>query len=99
VVTLSHTELVSLSEYDVLYLEVTEAMPLTQHDLCMSVLQELRSRCNVELVVDDSGAGYSNLKRILDLQLSSYPPREPSRTRAPRSVRDAEGFDGQWRRA
>ena len=51
----------------VLYVEVTEAMPLTQHELCMSVLQELRSRCNVELVVDDLGAGYSNLKRILDL--------------------------------
>jgi EAL domain-containing protein (putative c-di-GMP-specific phosphodiesterase class I) len=52
----------------VLYLEVTESMPLTQHELCMSVLRELRSRCNVELVVDDLGAGYSNLKRILDLQ-------------------------------
>jgi EAL domain-containing protein (putative c-di-GMP-specific phosphodiesterase class I) len=52
----------------VLYVEVTEAMPLTEHELCMSVLQELRSRCNVELVVDDLGAGYSNLKRILDLQ-------------------------------
>jgi EAL domain-containing protein (putative c-di-GMP-specific phosphodiesterase class I) len=56
------------SHDDVLYLEVTEAMPLTQHDLCMSVLQELRARCNVELVVDDLGAGYSNLKRILDLE-------------------------------
>lgn len=52
----------------VLYVEVTEAMPLTQHELCMSVLRELRSRCRVELVVDDLGAGYSNLKRILDLQ-------------------------------
>jgi len=52
----------------VLYVEVTEAMPLTQHELCMNVLRELRSRCHVELVVDDLGAGYSNLKRILDLQ-------------------------------
>src|SRR3954471_10547293 len=52
----------------VLYVEVTEAMPLTQHELCMSVLRELRARCRVELVVDDLGAGYSNLKRILDLQ-------------------------------
>ena len=51
-----------------LYLEVTEAMPLTEHRLCMAVLKELRSRCNVELVVDDLGAGYSNLKRILDLE-------------------------------
>ena len=53
---------------DVLFLEVTEAMPLKEHELCMNVLRELRSRCNVELVVDDLGAGYSNLKRILDLQ-------------------------------
>lgn len=52
----------------VLYVEVTEAMPLTEHRLCMAVLKELRSRCNVELVVDDLGAGYSNLKRILDLE-------------------------------
>jgi EAL domain-containing protein (putative c-di-GMP-specific phosphodiesterase class I) len=52
----------------VLYVEVTEAMPLRQHELCMNVLRELRSRCHVELVVDDLGAGYSNLKRILDLQ-------------------------------
>jgi len=51
----------------VLYVEVTEAMPLKQHELCMNVLRELRSRCQVELVVDDLGAGYSNLKRILDL--------------------------------
>ncbi|MES1176108.1 MAG: EAL domain-containing protein [Myxococcales bacterium] len=52
----------------VLYMEVTEAMPLKQHELVMNVVRELRSRCNVELVVDDLGAGYSNLKRILDLQ-------------------------------
>jgi len=51
----------------ILYVEVTESVPLKQHALCMSVLQELRSRCHVELVVDDLGAGYSNLKRILDL--------------------------------
>lgn len=52
----------------VVYLEVTESMPLTHHELCMNVLGELRARCNVELVVDDLGAGYSNLKRILDLE-------------------------------
>jgi EAL domain-containing protein (putative c-di-GMP-specific phosphodiesterase class I) len=52
----------------VVYLEVTEAMPLTHHDLCMNMLGELRSRANVELVVDDLGAGYSNLTRILDLE-------------------------------
>ncbi len=52
----------------VVYLEVTESMPLTHHELCMNVLGELRSRANIELVVDDLGAGYSNLKRILDLE-------------------------------
>ncbi len=56
------------SHDNVLFLEVTEAMPLTEHELCMGVLAELRSRCNIELVVDDLGAGYSNLKRILDLE-------------------------------
>jgi len=50
------------------FLEVTESMPLTHHELCMNVLGELRARANVELVVDDLGAGYSNLKRILDLE-------------------------------
>jgi EAL domain-containing protein (putative c-di-GMP-specific phosphodiesterase class I) len=48
--------------------EVTEAMPLTQHELCMNVCASCAARCRVELVVDDLGAGYSNLKRILDLQ-------------------------------
>ena len=52
----------------VVYLEVTESMPLTHHELCMNVLGELRARSNIELVVDDLGAGYSNLKRILDLE-------------------------------
>jgi EAL domain-containing protein (putative c-di-GMP-specific phosphodiesterase class I) len=52
----------------IVYLEVTESMPLTHHELCMNVLGDLRSRANVELVVDDLGAGYSNLKRILDLE-------------------------------
>jgi EAL domain-containing protein (putative c-di-GMP-specific phosphodiesterase class I) len=52
----------------VVFLEVTESMPLTHHELCMNVLGELRSRANIELVVDDLGAGYSNLKRILDLE-------------------------------
>jgi EAL domain-containing protein (putative c-di-GMP-specific phosphodiesterase class I) len=56
------------SHDDVVYLEVTESMPLTHHELCMNVLGELRSRANIELVVDDLGAGYSNLKRILDLE-------------------------------
>jgi EAL domain-containing protein (putative c-di-GMP-specific phosphodiesterase class I) len=56
------------SHDNTVYLEVTESMPLTQHELCMNVLGELRARANIELVVDDLGAGYSNLKRILDLE-------------------------------
>jgi EAL domain-containing protein (putative c-di-GMP-specific phosphodiesterase class I) len=50
------------------YLEVTESVPLTHFALCMSVLDDVRSRGGVQLVVDDLGAGYSNLKRIADLQ-------------------------------
>jgi EAL domain-containing protein (putative c-di-GMP-specific phosphodiesterase class I) len=50
------------------FLEVTESVPLTHYDLCISVLRELRARGGVHLVVDDLGAGYSNLKRISDLE-------------------------------
>jgi len=49
------------------FLEITESMPLTQHQLCIDVLREVRARGPVHLVVDDLGAGYSNLKRIADL--------------------------------
>jgi EAL domain-containing protein (putative c-di-GMP-specific phosphodiesterase class I) len=49
------------------YLEVTESAAFTHYDLCMSVLKELCSRSGVHLVVDDYGAGHSNLARILDL--------------------------------
>jgi EAL domain-containing protein (putative c-di-GMP-specific phosphodiesterase class I) len=48
-------------------LEITESAAFTHHDLCMSVLKELCSRSGVHLVVDDYGAGHSNLARILDL--------------------------------
>jgi EAL domain-containing protein (putative c-di-GMP-specific phosphodiesterase class I) len=51
-----------------IYLEITEATPLTHFDLCLSVLRELRSRVGAHLVVDDFGAGYSNLKHISDLE-------------------------------
>jgi EAL domain-containing protein (putative c-di-GMP-specific phosphodiesterase class I) len=54
-------------DHDV-FLEVTESVPLTHFDLCMSVLSEVRSRGGIHLVVDDLGAGYSNLKRIADLE-------------------------------
>ena len=48
------------------YLEITEGVPLSHFQLCQSVLREVRGR-GVYLVVDDLGAGYSNLKYIADL--------------------------------
>lgn len=53
---------------DAIYLEVTESVPLTHYDLCMGVLKEVCTRGGVYLVVDDFGAGYSNIKRIADLE-------------------------------
>jgi EAL domain-containing protein (putative c-di-GMP-specific phosphodiesterase class I) len=50
------------------FLEVTESAPLSHYELCMSVLAEIRSRAAVHLVVDDLGAGHSNLLRIADLE-------------------------------
>jgi EAL domain-containing protein (putative c-di-GMP-specific phosphodiesterase class I) len=50
------------------FLEVTESVPLTHSALCKNVLQELRDRSGAQLVVDDLGAGYSNLKHIADLE-------------------------------
>ena len=50
------------------YLEITESVPLTHFELCRHVLHEVRVRGGLHLVVDDLGAGYSNLKRILDLE-------------------------------
>lgn len=54
-------------DHDV-YLEITESVPLTHFDLCVNVLKEVCGRGGVHLVVDDLGAGYSNLKRIADLE-------------------------------
>lgn len=51
-----------------IYVEVTESVPFTHFDLCWGVLSELRSRGGIHLVVDDLGAGYSNLKHIVDLE-------------------------------
>lgn len=48
------------------YLEITEAVPLSHFRLCNDMLREVRGR-GVHLVVDDLGAGYSNLKYIADL--------------------------------
>jgi EAL domain-containing protein (putative c-di-GMP-specific phosphodiesterase class I) len=50
------------------YIEVTESVPFSHYDRCVSVLRELRTRGSVHLVIDDLGAGFSNLKRIVDLQ-------------------------------
>ena len=49
------------------YLEITEGVPLSHFALCQKMLSEVRHR-GVHLVVDDLGAGYSNLKYIADLQ-------------------------------
>ena len=51
-----------------IYLEITESVPLTHFDLVMSVLEEVKTRGDVKLVVDDLGSGYSNLKSIADLE-------------------------------
>lgn len=55
---------------DDVYVEITESVPFSHYDLCSSMLKEMRDRGGVHLVVDDLGAGYSNLKRIADLQPS-----------------------------
>jgi len=49
-----------------IYLEVTESVPLSHYEHCHSVLKEIRSR-GVRIAIDDLGAGYSNLKYIIDL--------------------------------
>jgi EAL domain-containing protein (putative c-di-GMP-specific phosphodiesterase class I) len=54
-------------DHDV-YLEITESAPLTHLDLCKSVLGEVCARAGAHLVVDDLGAGYSNLRHIADLE-------------------------------
>lgn len=50
------------------FLEITEAAAFTHFDLCSKVLMELCARTGAHLVVDDFGAGYSNIQRILDLE-------------------------------
>jgi EAL domain-containing protein (putative c-di-GMP-specific phosphodiesterase class I) len=49
-----------------MYLEITESVPLSHFAMCKRILEEVRGR-GVYLVVDDLGAGYSNLKYIADL--------------------------------
>lgn len=50
------------------FLEITESAAFEYFDLCSSVLGEVCSRTGAKLVIDDLGAGYSNLKRVVDLQ-------------------------------
>jgi EAL domain-containing protein (putative c-di-GMP-specific phosphodiesterase class I) len=50
-----------------LYLEITESATFEHYDLCVNVLKEVCSRTGAHMVIDDLGAGYSNLKRMLDL--------------------------------
>jgi len=53
-------------DHDV-FLEITESVPLSG-PVYMEILKEVGSKPGVHLVVDDLGAGYSNLCRIADLQ-------------------------------
>ena len=50
-----------------LCMEITESATFEQYDLCANVLKEVCARTGARLVIDDFGAGYSNLKRMLDL--------------------------------
>ena len=49
-----------------LYLELTEAVPLSKLDVSATVLKEIADR-GIHLVVDDLGSGYSNLRYLADL--------------------------------
>lgn len=49
-----------------IYMEITESVPIDHYQFCHSVLHEIRSK-GIRLAVDDLGAGYSNLKYIVDL--------------------------------
>ncbi len=48
------------------YMEITEGVPLSHFHMCHTILKEVRGR-GIYLVIDDLGAGYSNLKYIADL--------------------------------
>jgi EAL domain-containing protein (putative c-di-GMP-specific phosphodiesterase class I) len=50
------------------YLEITEAAAFRNFELCVDVLAEVRSRCDAHLVVDDFGAGHSDMSRVLALR-------------------------------
>lgn len=50
------------------YLEITETAPLLHSKACRAALDTLERKAGVHFVVDDLGAGFSNLKRIADLE-------------------------------
>jgi len=50
-----------------LFLELTEAVPLSELDMSANVLREIGDR-GVHVVVDDLGSGYSNLRYLADLK-------------------------------
>ncbi len=50
------------------FLEITETAAFTHFDLCNGVLRELCARTSARLVIDDFGAGHSNLQRLLELE-------------------------------
>lgn len=50
------------------FVEITESVPFAHYDLYAAMLREMREQGGIHLVVDDLGAGYSNLKRIADLE-------------------------------
>ena len=52
---------------DEIFLELTEAVPLSRLDVSASVLREIADR-GVHVVVDDLGSGYSNLRYLADLK-------------------------------
>ena len=50
------------------FLEITETAAFEFFDLCRNVLREVCTRTGAHLVLDDLGAGYSNLARFLELE-------------------------------
>jgi EAL domain-containing protein (putative c-di-GMP-specific phosphodiesterase class I) len=50
------------------FLEITETATFTHFDLCRSVLKEVCERTGALLVIDDFGAGHSNLERVVHLE-------------------------------
>jgi EAL domain-containing protein (putative c-di-GMP-specific phosphodiesterase class I) len=49
------------------YLEVTESAAFEHFEVCRDVIADLSRRSGALFVVDDFGAGYSNLARVVDL--------------------------------